>query len=86
MWRKGFGKFEDVTEDKRAEAVSARIISFFRGVWMHRQSCGTVFYDGAAVTASGINGGQAKVKETILCSFIAIHTPLIWWCHKVLVN
>lgn len=59
-----FSKYEDVTEDKRAEAIATRLLEFLR-------VCGCVdkvvaqCYDGAAVMASGLNGVQAKVKETI---------------------
>jgi hypothetical protein len=57
-------KFEDITEDKWAVAVAARIISFLE-MCECKAKVVAQCYNGAAVMASGINGVQAKVTETI---------------------
>ena len=59
-----FGKLEDVTEDKLAEADAARIISFLEECDCTAKVVAQC-YDGATVMASSINGVQAKVKGTI---------------------
>lgn len=59
-----FFKYEDVTEDKRAEAIATRLLEFLRESGCIDKVVAQC-YDGAAVMASGLNGVQAKVKETI---------------------
>ncbi|KAK1883805.1 Zinc finger MYM-type protein 1 [Dissostichus eleginoides] len=59
-----FGADKDVTEDKRAEAIATRLLEFMRESGCIDKVV-VQCYDGAAVMASGLNGVQAKVKETI---------------------
>ncbi|KAJ4939297.1 hypothetical protein JOQ06_028747 [Pogonophryne albipinna] len=59
-----FFKYEDVTEDKRAEAIATRLLEFLRESGCIAKVVAQC-YDGAAIMASGLNGVQAKVKETI---------------------
>ncbi|XP_078146200.1 zinc finger MYM-type protein 1-like [Centroberyx gerrardi] len=59
-----FFKYEDVTEDKRAQAIATRLLEFLQGFGCVDKVVAQC-YGGAAVMASGLNGVQAKVKETI---------------------
>ncbi|XP_076836806.1 zinc finger MYM-type protein 1 [Brachyhypopomus gauderio] len=59
-----FFKFEDVTEDRGAEAIATRLLDFLQNYGCVDKVVAQC-YDGAAVMASGLNGVQAKVKETI---------------------
>lgn len=56
-----FSKYEDVTEDRRAEATATRQLEFLQGFGCVDKVVPQC-YDGAAVMASGSNGVQ--VKET----------------------
>lgn len=59
-----FLKLEDVTEKKGADDLAASVLEV-----LDSYDCKTKLvaqcYDGAAVMASGLNGGQARVKKDI---------------------
>ncbi len=59
-----FFRFEDVTGDKWAEAVAARILAFLTEVRCTSKTVAQC-YDGAEVMASGLHRVQARVKEAI---------------------
>ncbi|KAF3842760.1 hypothetical protein F7725_001609, partial [Dissostichus mawsoni] len=72
-----FFKYEDVTEDKRAEAIATRLLEFLRESGCIDKVVAQC-YDGAAVMVSGLNGVQAKVKETIpLALFIHCYAHIL---------
>ncbi|XP_056145441.1 kelch-like protein 41a isoform X1 [Lampris incognitus] len=59
-----FFKYDDVSGDKRAEAVAGRVLEFLEGCECAAKVVAQC-YDGAAVVASGLNAVQAKIKEKI---------------------
>lgn len=59
-----FFKFDDVSGDKRAEAIAGHVLEFLEDCACTNKVIAQC-YDGAAVMASGLNGVQAKIKEKI---------------------
>lgn len=59
-----FFQFGDVSGKKHTEAIAGQVLEFLEDCACTRKVIAQC-HDGAAVTASGLNGVQAKIKEKI---------------------